>query len=109
MINRVVNEAHGVACAGGGDAAGSVAAGWLAYAAAPTFAVMALWTGLSGGQPDMLCMTVHGAFPLNGMSAMYALMGMFHAAPWLALIASRRPGECQSGRRRRDRQGLPAC
>jgi hypothetical protein len=67
-------------CAGGGPAA-SGAAGWLSLAAAPTFAIMALWTGLFSGQPDMLCMTL-----------MYLLMSAFHAAPWLRLISSRRSG-----------------
>jgi hypothetical protein len=71
----------------GGDACG--AAGWLGLAAAPTFAVMALWTGLSGGQPDMICMTMRDASPLNGMALMYALMSLFHTAPWLKLIARR--------------------
>ena len=35
------------------------AAGWLSLAAAPSFALMALLTGLAGGAPAMLCM--HGA------------------------------------------------
>src|SRR5262245_42094365 len=69
---------HGVeTCAGGGHAA-SGAAGWLGLAAAPTFAIMALWTGLFGGQPDMLCMGMQDASPLNGMVLMYALMSAFH-------------------------------
>ncbi len=76
-------------CAGG-NASG--AAGWLGLAAAPTFAILALWTGLFGSQPDMLCMGMQGASPLNGMVLMYALMSIFHAAPWLKLIASRRIG-----------------
>src|SRR5262252_7707387 len=37
-------------CAGG-DYAAPDAAGWLALSAAPTFAIMALWTGLFSGQP----------------------------------------------------------
>lgn len=76
-------------CAGGGDAA-SGAAGWLGLAAAPTFAAMALWTCLFGGQPHMLNMGMPAASPLNGMALMYALMSAFHAAPWLNLIARRR-------------------
>jgi hypothetical protein len=43
-------------CAGGGDTA-SGAAAWLCLAATPTFAIMALWTGLLSGQPDH---TLHG-------------------------------------------------
>ena len=70
--------------------AGRGAAGWLALAAAPTFAIMALITGASGGsQPDMLCVAMHGGSMLSGMVPMYLLMSLFHAAPWLKLIASR--------------------
>jgi hypothetical protein len=72
-------------CAGGGHAA-SGAAGWLGLAAAPTFAIMALWTGLFSGQADMLCMGMRDASPLNGMTLMYALMSAFHSAPWVKLI-----------------------
>ena len=73
-------------CAGSESAPGG--AGWLGLAAAPTFAVMAGWTALSGGPPDMLCM--QHASPFTGMTAMYALMSAFHAAPWLKLAAGRR-------------------
>jgi hypothetical protein len=58
----------------------------LSLAAAPTFALMAVLTGLpSGGAQDMLCMAVH-ASPLSGMMPMYLLMSAFHLAPWLRLI-----------------------
>jgi len=61
----------------------------LYLAAAPTFATMALLTGvLGGGPPDVLCSTA-GAVPLGGMVPMYLLMSVFHLAPWLKLIASR--------------------
>ncbi|MDR3465199.1 MAG: hypothetical protein P4M07_04570, partial [Xanthobacteraceae bacterium] len=63
------------------------AAGWLGLAAAPTFAVMALLTGL-GGSPTMLC-SAADASPLSGMAGMYLLMSAFHAAPWLKLVAGR--------------------
>ncbi len=82
-------------CAGGVHAASS-AARWLGLAAAPTFAIMALWTGLLGGQADMLCIAMQGASPLNGMALMYALMSFFHAAPWLKLISSQRIGARRS-------------
>ena len=75
--------------AGRGDAA-SGAAGWLTFAAAPTFAVMAVWTGAFGGQPDMLYTT--DASPLNGMALMYALMSASHSAPWLKLVSGRGGG-----------------
>ena len=76
--------------AGGGRSAFG-AAGRLSLAAAPTFAIMALWTGLFSGQPDMLCMAMQGSSPMSGMTLMYLLMSLFHAAPWLRLISSRRP------------------
>jgi hypothetical protein len=81
-------------CAGGGRAA-SGAAGWLGLAAAPTFAIMALWTGLFSGKPDMLCMAMQGSSPMSGMTLMYLLMSAFHAAPWLKLISSQRNGARQ--------------
>lgn len=67
------------------------AADWLCLAAAPTFALMALLTGiLSGGPADMICAAAHGGSPLGGMVPMYWLMSAFHAAPWLRLISRRR-------------------
>jgi hypothetical protein len=63
---------------------------FLSLAATPTFATMALLTGvLDAGAPDMLCSAQH-ASPLNGMVVMYLLMSAFHSAPWLKLISSRR-------------------
>ncbi len=69
--------------------AAAAAANGLTLAAAPTFALMALWTGLFSGRPEMLCMGMQDASPLNGMALMYALMSAFHAAPWLKLISRR--------------------
>ena len=69
------------------------AAGWLGLAAAPTFAVMALLTGLlGGGHMAMMCSTAQDASPLSGMVPMYVLMSAFHSAPWLKLISTRRSG-----------------
>jgi hypothetical protein len=63
---------------------------WLGLAAAPTFAIMALLTGVLGGGPsDMLCSAAQGASPLGGMVPMYVLMSAFHSAPWLKLISRR--------------------
>jgi len=64
------------------------AADFLYLAAAPTFALMALLTGIpGGGSPDALCSS---ASPLSGMLPMYLLMSAFHLAPWLKLISIRR-------------------
>ena len=61
---------------------------WLSLAAAPTFALMGLLTGLLGGGPqDGLC--AHDGSPLGGMVVMYVLMSAFHAAPWLRLMSAR--------------------
>jgi len=67
------------------------AADWLSFTAAPTFAIMALLTGVFGGGPsDMLCSAAQRASPLSGMVLMYLLMSAFHLAPWLKLISRRR-------------------
>jgi hypothetical protein len=71
------------------DAAALGAAGWLGLAAAPTFAVMALLTYVSGGDADMMCSAAHGVSPLSGMVPMYLLMSAFHSAPWLKLLCPR--------------------
>ena len=63
---------------------------WLALAATPTFAIMAVLTAMSGGNPaDMLCSAGHGS-ALGGMVPMYLLMSAFHSAAWLKLISERR-------------------
>jgi hypothetical protein len=81
------------ACAGSRDEAGLGAADGLCLAAAPTFAIMALLTGVVGGGPqDMLCSAAQDASPLSGMVAMYLLMSVFHSAPWLKLLSRRRSG-----------------
>lgn len=73
------------------DHDGGTAAGWLSLAAAPAFAVMAVWTAASGGPPGTLCTAQ--ASPLEGMALMYALMSASHAVPWLKLMS-------RQGRRR---------
>jgi hypothetical protein len=59
-------------------------ADWISLAAMPVFAVMALVTSV-GGTPDMAM-----ASPPGGMTAMYLLMRVFHAAPWLKRMSNRR-------------------
>jgi len=63
------------------------AAEWISLAAAPTFAIMALVTGIRArGMPDALCSATQDASPLTGMVSMYLLMSAFHSAPWLKRI-----------------------
>ena len=70
---------------------GNGAADWLGLAAAPTFAIMALLTGvLGGGKTAMIC---GEPSVLGGMLPMYLLMTAFHSAPWLKLVANRRRRE----------------
>ena len=65
---------------------------WLALAATPTFAIMAVLTVMIGGGPaDALCAAGQGSV-LGGMVPMYLLMSAFHAAAWLRLIAEWRSG-----------------
>ena len=82
-----------LACSGGSDGGGArrngaalMAADGLSLAASPTFAIMALLTGVLTGRPtEMLCSAAHGS-ALSGMVMMYLLMSAFHLAPWLKLI-----------------------
>lgn len=52
----------------------------LCLLATPAFAAMALATAGGG-------MTMPGMSALSGMSLMYLLMSVFHAAPWLKRVA----------------------
>jgi len=84
------NSTGGASCDDDGAAAALGIAKWLCLAAAPTFAIMALLTGvLGGGPPDLLCSAAQDASPLSGMAPMYLLMSAFHSSPWLKLIFSR--------------------
>ncbi len=64
------------------------AAGWLALAASPTFALMA-WIAANGAPPMAFCSLGPGILPIGGMTAMYLLMSLFHLAPWLKLASGR--------------------
>ncbi|THK36356.1 hypothetical protein EHS39_19460 [Ensifer sp. MPMI2T] len=89
--NRMPGAGSGsAACDPGGNAAAFGVADWLSFAAAPTFAIMALLTSVLGGSADMLCSSTEDASPLTGMVPMYLLMSVFHSAPWLRLVASSR-------------------
>jgi hypothetical protein len=91
---ETVSNTTGLACAEAGQRGKwpkASADRLLAFAAAPTFGIMALLTGVQdSGMPDMLCSAAHDASPLTGMVPMYLLMGVFHVAPWLRLISNRR-------------------
>ncbi len=63
-------------------------ADWLCLAAAPTFAVMALLTGIHTSDGVTSCLGAD-ASPLTGMPVMYLLMSAFHLAPWLRVISGR--------------------
>lgn len=64
------------------------AADWLALAAAPTFALMALLTGvLEAGGHQMTCPAATPMSALGGMVPMYVLMSGFHLTPWVKLIS----------------------
>jgi hypothetical protein len=69
----------------------------LALAAAPTFALMAIAIGNSPGMA--LCATGAGFLPIDGMTAMYLLMSLFHLPPWLRF--ARRTGAWPMARRDR--------
>ena len=84
-----MSEVHPAASRDGSQAASQLAR-WLALAAAPTFALMAVLTAvLGGGEGDMLCSAGHG-LSLGGMVPMYLLMSAFHSAAWLRLLSGRR-------------------
>jgi hypothetical protein len=63
------------------------AAGWLALAASPTFALMA-WIAANDAPPIALCSSGSSILPIDGMTAMYVLMSLFHLTSWLKLTSS---------------------
>jgi hypothetical protein len=83
---------------------------WLSLAAAPTFAIMALLTGMHGGStPEMLCSATQDPSPMTGMVSMYLLMSAFHSAPWLKLISRRGSSARWSSYRPIDADGRAGC
>jgi hypothetical protein len=62
------------------------AAGCLALAASPTFALMA-WIAANDAPSTVLCASGSSSLPVNGMTAMYLLMSLFHLSPWLKLAS----------------------
>jgi hypothetical protein len=80
-------------CSGGSDAraihqsaSALSAADGLALAASPTFAVMAVLSGVFGDGPAAMLCSAGPISPLSGMVTMYLLMSAFHITPWLKLI-----------------------
>jgi hypothetical protein len=65
------------------------AAGWLALAASPVFALMGLVAAVDAPR-HALCASASGLLPIDGMTAMYLLMSLFHLPPWLKLASRRR-------------------
>lgn len=62
----------------------------LHLAATPTFAVMAVFSGLSGHAASAMWCTMPGAGPgMDGMTLMYVLMALFHAGSWITLACRR--------------------
>ncbi|HEV7277526.1 MAG TPA: hypothetical protein VGN80_14665 [Devosiaceae bacterium] len=68
-------------------------AGWLALAAAPTFALMA-WISAVRSPGMTMCTAASALVPINDMALMYLLMSLFHLPPWMKLLSARsqRPG-----------------
>jgi hypothetical protein len=60
----------------------SSAAAWLARAASPTFAFMA-WIAVNDRPLIALCSAGSSIMPIDGMTAMYLLMSLFHLSSWL--------------------------
>lgn len=66
---------------------------WLALAAAPTFALMALLDAMASVDPAAMICASSGLSPMHGMLPMYLLMSAFHLRPWLRLVRLHRAGE----------------
>lgn len=62
----------------------------LRFAAAPVFAAMAVLSAMSG-EGSIMCMPE--AWSVNGMTTMYALMSVFHLAPWLNRVTAQASSE----------------
>jgi hypothetical protein len=74
-------KANGIRARSGRDAST-----WLAFAAAPTFALMAALS--TAGAPAMdMCSSMSAGLPVDSMVWMYLLMSLFHVSPWLRLAS----------------------
>jgi hypothetical protein len=62
----------------------------LRYAAAPTFALMAVLNAVArDGRSDVICSAMPAGAPLGDMTVMYLLMSAFHLVPWLKRLGRR--------------------
>lgn len=59
---------------------------WLALAAAPTFALMALLNAAAPVDPAAVICGSAGVSPMHGMPIMYLLMSAFHLRPWMRVV-----------------------
>ena len=41
------------------------------------------WVAAGAASPAVLCAAQPGGLPVDGMTAMYLLMSLFHLSPWL--------------------------
>jgi len=64
------------------------AVAWLAFAASPAFALMA-WITAEDASRTALCGSGARILPIDGMTAMYLLMSLFHLSPWLGSLSGR--------------------
>jgi hypothetical protein len=80
----------------GREATNFTASNALGFAAAPTFAIMAMFSGLGGATRDALCAAAHDGSPWTGMAAMYLLMSVFHSTPWLKLLRQPAPAHVRA-------------
>ncbi|WP_315733769.1 MULTISPECIES: hypothetical protein [unclassified Bradyrhizobium] len=59
----------------------------LRFAAAPTFALMAVLNAMArDGRSDVICTAMPAGAPLGDMTVMYLLMSAFHLVPWLKRV-----------------------
>ncbi|MGJ5179136.1 hypothetical protein ACQR16_13745 [Bradyrhizobium oligotrophicum] len=64
----------------------------LRFAAAPTFALMAVLNAMArDSRSDVICSVMPAGAPLGDMTVMYLLMSAFHLVPWLKRISGSFP------------------
>ncbi|MGJ5150469.1 hypothetical protein [Bradyrhizobium sp. HKCCYLR1023] len=72
----------------------------LRFAAAPTFALMAVLNAMArDDRADMICSAMPAGAPLGDMTVMYLLMSAFHLVPWLKRMRRSLPRARSAGAR----------